>query len=608
MNAETGRKFHFIRVIASGGFGSVYLAKELHADGFARVVAVKLLHPKWSENEEIASRMRDEARLLGQLRHRHIVDVRDLTRIDGRVAVVMEYLEAVDIKDIVAACQAQSAVVPVRVALEIFADVASALDAAYNRPPYAGEKPLRVIHRDIKPSNVMLDDQGHAKVLDFGVARADFQGRESETQELAFGSVEYMPPERLFFEPESPASDIYSLGATLYEMLAREKFGKAKLRPALHDQHVDARLDVVFGDYPAADESVRDEIDLLLTEMLSFDEADRPSAADCSVRLRELAGQLGHEPPLALWARNFVPPLLKQAQADADATPADDELVNRVLEEDSKGFVRGPNGPATLPPGEPVFNSSADRAFEALKQQSQGQTPPMAERRGPDHRPPPPDSEGARPAGLGLPPPPPRRSNAKATPATEVYRVERPGTEPPPEAVPVENAPRRAPAATAVMAPPPRREPEDDLDLEPRKSGAGIKVAAAALATVAIGGALIVAIGAAVMMGPSLLAGDGAAAPAPAPVAAAPVEEAPAEPVAGPHATFTSGLAGTRKLSVRCENGEGEGESSAVVAGEALGDCTVTAMDSSRLRLTAVVEGAVAGEYTCFVGGERTCE
>ena len=145
VNAETGRKFHFIRVIASGGFGSVYLAKELHSDGFSRVVAVKLLHPKWSENEEIASRMRDEARLLGQIRHRHIVDVRDLTRIDGRVAVIMEYLEAIDLKDIVQGCLEQETTVPVRAALELGGDVASALDAAYNRPPYAGEK-LSLIH------------------------------------------------------------------------------------------------------------------------------------------------------------------------------------------------------------------------------------------------------------------------------------------------------------------------------------------------------------------------------------------------------------------------------------------------------------------------------
>jgi serine/threonine-protein kinase len=225
LTSEATRKFHFIREIASGGFGSVYLAKVIHGDGFSRLVAVKLLHPKWSENEEIASRMRDEARLLGWLRHKNIVDVMDLTLIDGRCAVLMEYLEAVDLKVIVTACLDHGARIPLRVCLEVCSAVASALDAAYTRPPYAGEKPLRVIHRDIKPSNIMVDEGGTTKVLDFGVARADFEQREAKTQELSFGSIEYMPPERLFFEPESPASDVYSLGATLYEMLALDKLG-----------------------------------------------------------------------------------------------------------------------------------------------------------------------------------------------------------------------------------------------------------------------------------------------------------------------------------------------------------------------------------------------
>ena len=197
-HGESARKFEFIREIASGGFGRVYLAKVIHRDGFARLVAIKILHKKWTQNDEIASRMRDEARLLGWLRHKNIVDVMDLTSIDGRCAVIMEYLEAVDLSTIIAASVHSERRLPLRVTLESVAAVASALDAAYNRPPYAAEKPLRVIHRDIKPSNVMIDDQGMVKVLDFGVARAEFDHRESKTKDLAFGSMEYMSPERLF--------------------------------------------------------------------------------------------------------------------------------------------------------------------------------------------------------------------------------------------------------------------------------------------------------------------------------------------------------------------------------------------------------------------------
>lgn len=622
MNAETGRKFHFIRIIASGGFGSVYLAKELHSDGFVRVVAVKLLHPKWSENEEIASRMRDEARLLGQIRHRHIVDVRDLTRIDGRVAVIMEYLEAVDLKDIVQGCLEASTVVPVRVALELGSDVASALDAAYNRPPYAGERPLRVIHRDIKPSNVMVDDQGNAKVLDFGVARADFQGRESETQELAFGSVEYMPPERLFFEPESPASDIYSLGATLYELLARQKFGKAKLRPARHDQHVDERLDAVFAAHPPGAEAIRDEVDLLLTEMLSFDEADRPTAADCATRMRELAGQLQSEPTLTAWSRSFVPPLVALAHGQNESNPVDDALANRVMEEDSKGFARPSAGaPAKNEPPEPVVTSAADLAFEQLKEESmQLRTPHPPPRREAVTEAP--ATEVVRkPHSFGVPPPPPRRSSVSpgapappsrgqrtATPQTEIARVDGPRTP-----APIQANSGAAPPRTAVMAPPPRRVADDGPDYEMPSSGGGraLKAGVAAFFTVAIVAAVVVAIGGAVIFGPSLLASDSSAsATTPASAAAEPTAEPElvVEGITGPSARFESALPGTRKVTVRCDEGEGEGDTAAVVGGEALGDCTVTAMDSRRRRLTAVVTDARPGAYTCFSEGDANCE
>jgi serine/threonine protein kinase len=294
-----GRKFRFLREIASGGFGMVYLTKVTHADGFSRILAVKLLHRRWSDNAEISRRMRDEARLLGWLRHRNIVDVADLTSIDGRTAILMEYLEAADLKEIVQHHRNTGSTVPVRCALEVMSAAASALDAAYNRPPYQGEKPLRVIHRDIKPSNIMVDDSGLVKVLDFGVARAEFEARESDTRELQFGSVDYMPPERLMFEPESPASDIYSLGATAFEIMSGEKLGKAKGSPARHDGNIIDRLSFLRA-IVALPSGVADELDELLSATLGFDETARPDAAQVWAITKSLARKIGG-PSLAEW-------------------------------------------------------------------------------------------------------------------------------------------------------------------------------------------------------------------------------------------------------------------------------------------------------------------
>ncbi len=326
----------------------MFLAKVIHADGFSRLAAVKLLHPKWSEDEEIASRMRDEARLLGWLRHKHIVDVIDLTRIDGRVAVLMEYLEAVDTRLVIQDCKERDDIVPMRVALEICSQAAGALDAAYNRPPYAGEKPLHVIHRDIKPSNIMIDGDGVSKVLDFGVARADFDSREAHTEEMSFGSLEYMPPERLFFEPDTPASDVYSLGATLFELLTLEKFGKARLKPNNHEEFILERLEKLLEVQLFDDAEVGEELLLLLNEMLAFDEKERPPASMCMARMRALAKLFPAQPTLAEWAEEEIPPLVQAFMArDTGDSSA---MVGRVVDEDpSRVFPRAMTEEAPKP-------------------------------------------------------------------------------------------------------------------------------------------------------------------------------------------------------------------------------------------------------------------
>ena len=327
---EAGRQFRFIRPIAAGGFGTVYLAKEEHADGFSRVVAIKLLNAQWTDSEEIGGRIRDEARLLGLLRHRNIVDVYDLTSLDGRSAVVMEYLEAVDLRYLIKQLETRDARIPVRVALEIVAQVAHALDAAYNRPPMKGDKPLRVIHRDIKPSNIMLDAHGLPKVLDFGVAQSDIVSREANTQELQFGSVDYMAPERLFFEPETPASDVYSLAATLFELITGERLGKAQGRASKHDAHLASRMSFLRGAISASPE-VGAALEALLLHTLHFEHDQRPDAATFCQDARQLARRI-QEDDLVVWCEQVMPEVVEGAQKRAEGT---EDLSNTVFTEDS---------------------------------------------------------------------------------------------------------------------------------------------------------------------------------------------------------------------------------------------------------------------------------
>ena len=140
------RRFHLARELGVGSFGAVYLAEMESAGGFRRKVALKLLRPELDQVSDASRRLRDEARLLGRLRHRHIVQVDDLIRVNGRWAVVMEYVPGFDLEQLLLGLKAIDAPFPPLAAVQVTRAVALALDAAYTGRA-GGEEPLRVVPR-----------------------------------------------------------------------------------------------------------------------------------------------------------------------------------------------------------------------------------------------------------------------------------------------------------------------------------------------------------------------------------------------------------------------------------------------------------------------------
>jgi serine/threonine protein kinase len=329
------RRFRIIKEIAEGGFGKVYLAEQISSDGFSRIVAIKLLHAKWSSHDEVVKRTRDEARVLGKIRHQHIVKVEDLTSIEGKCAIVMEYLEGVDLKWMMTFLKERKLEFSRAALFEIILAVASALDAAYNSVPLQGDQPLRAIHRDIKPSNIFVTVAGGVKVLDFGTARANFAEREAKTQALAFGSQGYMAPERMLGEEDTPAADVFSLGITLYELLTLDSFGRIPPRPNKFQKKVEERVAAV----PLKGEEdwcaqVRDTLRL----MLSYAPAERPTAAQL-VEIMDLLAQEANDTGLRRYCRTVV----AEAKDALPALDTGDALCGTIVDEDDSVTVAGAN-------------------------------------------------------------------------------------------------------------------------------------------------------------------------------------------------------------------------------------------------------------------------
>ncbi len=300
--AEAGRRFRILSILGQGGFGAVYKAEMIGAGNFAKVVALKIMRRDVDLPPEFALRLRDEARILGMLRHRAIVGVDGLVELEPGWAVIMEYVPGVDVARVL-----RHADMPPLAALEVVEEVAGALHRVSTTPGPDG-LPLMLVHRDIKPANIRITDEGVVKVLDFGVARAQFATREAESRSLALGTLAYMAPER-FTDQDLPAGDLFALGVVLGELLSGQKLGVGVQHRGGWDAwnraaiaKVRRRLD---DDPDVPGERERDALLQLLGQMLDYDHQARITARAVERTCRALKRQLGG-PGLREWAEDVV--------------------------------------------------------------------------------------------------------------------------------------------------------------------------------------------------------------------------------------------------------------------------------------------------------------
>jgi ABC-type branched-subunit amino acid transport system substrate-binding protein len=189
-------------VIGRGGMGVVYLATDLSLE---RPVALKLVAPELAQDERFRRRFLKEPRLAAALDHPNVVPIYEAREHDGELYLAMRYVPGEDLKTRIAG----SGPLPPAEALRTLAQVADALDAAHRRG---------LIHRDVKPANILLDEDGHAYLVDFGITKS--LSSVSTATEQVVGTLDYMAPERIRGENVDGRSDQYALACVLYECLA----------------------------------------------------------------------------------------------------------------------------------------------------------------------------------------------------------------------------------------------------------------------------------------------------------------------------------------------------------------------------------------------------
>ena len=201
------------RLLGAGGMGEVYKARDTRLD---RTVAIKILSARLANDERFRERFHREAQTISQLDHPHICVLYDVGKQDGMSYLVMQYLDGETLAD-----RLHDETLPLDEAVQYAIQIADALEQAHS---------LGIIHRDIKPANIFITEYGHAKILDFGLAKR----QPSESNAIsgaraaadvrgcsALGTISYMSPEQARGQPVDPTSDLWSLGVVLYEMVTR---------------------------------------------------------------------------------------------------------------------------------------------------------------------------------------------------------------------------------------------------------------------------------------------------------------------------------------------------------------------------------------------------
>jgi eukaryotic-like serine/threonine-protein kinase len=246
-------RYELEELVGSGGMSNVFRA---HDRLLERTVALKILHEQYTRDEDYVERFRREARAVAQLTHPNIVTVIDRGEQDGRQFIVFEYVDGQNLKELSARGPLDA-----REAIGLALQVAHALSFAHTRG---------LVHRDVKPQNVLLNDEGQAKVTDFGIARSlDVHGVTQTGTVL--GTSDYIAPEQARGQKVDPKTDIYSLGVVLYELLTGEVPFSGDNFVAVAMRHVSEPPPSVLEQRP--DCPVR--LDLAIQRAMAKDPADR---------------------------------------------------------------------------------------------------------------------------------------------------------------------------------------------------------------------------------------------------------------------------------------------------------------------------------------------
>lgn len=288
-------EYEIIRRLRVGGMATLFLARRHGAAGFSRNVVLKVVHPHLLDQPRFVEMFVDEARISSLISHPNVVHVEEFGEANGVHYLVMEYIDGCSVSELLQKLKHEGRGLDPVLAASIILQVARGLHAAHEAKDPDGN-PLDIIHRDISPSNILLSTDGHARLIDFGIAKARNRIAETEAGFAMKGKFKYVAPEQATRTDIDRRSDVFSLGVVFWELLVGAPLFADDTQIGLFNR----LTSTVVRPPSMANPAALVVLDALVLSMLQHDPADRPAtAAEVQRRIASVlpaaAASEGHE-------------------------------------------------------------------------------------------------------------------------------------------------------------------------------------------------------------------------------------------------------------------------------------------------------------------------
>lgn len=342
----------------------VFLAKLEGAEGFERKLAIKRILPSYSQNDSFVQMFIDEAKLVGHFNHPNIVQVHDFGKIDGSYYISMEYVEGINIADILTRYKAANMFIPLEMILEIGLQAARGIDYAHREVDELG-RPLGIIHRDLTPHNILISKKGMVKITDFGIAKASMNTHMTQAGMIK-GKVPYMSPEQAMGLPLTHVSDIFAIGIVLYEMCTLRRLFDGENDFTILRKVQEAKIPPITELNP----NIPPELEAIIRKALARERAERYAwASELEAELTRLKFQLSgrlQNFTLAEFVQRFMATQPPRTRPVGPA-PTAAQVGAQVMAQTAPADPNRPRPAGAAPVVEPMRATGAPRNLRADK-------------------------------------------------------------------------------------------------------------------------------------------------------------------------------------------------------------------------------------------------